>query len=835
MITKVATFRGVSDSGEPLVRLFRPEDGLEKYAANIHPQIQAWLSNYKPDPNLIVVLVNALGAGEYYGQNVNGDYFSWEALSHSCDDSCAAAHPIDSFTNKKIPPYGYRTFLKASPYVHHRNKDPERAFGHVAVSVLNDKMKRVELVVVIDKDKAIRVGAERVIERLEAGEYPDVSMGARVPFDTCLICGHKSRTRNDYCYHIKELGMGHIMPDGRKVGVDNPYPRFFDISFVFIGADRTAKVMAKLAAVGSAEEAAKVYDLSQEVEDGMLKAAEAMDAVTGVAKFVAPGIDDVVRVGLGVKRRKDKKKLAEPRISGVSLSESDRILAGGPKMGPPPSPNRKEYPYVGTIDFQGLKIYVENDAGDVREGTGPNGKKWKTKMVYPYGEILGTKGTDKDRLDVYVGPNSKSHTVYVVHQNFPGNHPSKAGKYDEDKVMLGFNCGAEALAAYLRHYDRKDFFRSMTIMDMDKFKKMIRGEVKGEKVASFEKQAADFKLEDLFNQPAQKRVRIWKEGGKQEVHEGPGVVKTASVVDDGIAAALGNKTAAARKMAEIAKKIDPDGVAGKVTKVLQNYDEDLPSHVLDALGKEPDLKSALSTTSGMGIVLKPREFQRIMLVRIGKKDLADEYDQNGTVFDSVKDKAPLADSLDSSSFSKDIMRMLLPLLEGRSYAAPVVRRRIIRISILKPLEKKGEVIVNSPLLSKIAAAYNWYRDEMPKAAFEIGSLMAKSPELETAVYGVDANDVFSTERTKQAGLGAKGTIIAASTFPLALFASRSLHRDQLRGEDLNAIEKFVARHPYITALGSTALMREIFKTEAGKRLLDELVEKAKDVGKAVLK
>jgi hypothetical protein len=62
----------------------------------------------------------------------------------------------------------------------------------------------------------------------------------------CTICKHKSKTRHDYCKCITEFGMGLILKDGRRVGVINTYPRFFDISFVFIGADKTAKVMCKL-------------------------------------------------------------------------------------------------------------------------------------------------------------------------------------------------------------------------------------------------------------------------------------------------------------------------------------------------------------------------------------------------------------------------------------------------------------------------------------------------------------------------------------------------------------------------------------------------------------
>jgi hypothetical protein len=49
-------------------------------------------------------------------------------------------------------------------------------------------------------------------------------------------------TRNDYCEHMLNIP-GKILPDGRKVFVYNDFPRFFDISFVLVGADRTARVM----------------------------------------------------------------------------------------------------------------------------------------------------------------------------------------------------------------------------------------------------------------------------------------------------------------------------------------------------------------------------------------------------------------------------------------------------------------------------------------------------------------------------------------------------------------------------------------------------------------
>ena len=186
------------------------------------------------------VLVNALGAGEYYGSNINADWFPWNALTHEGDD------------------YGYKTFLNAHAFAHHANKDPNHAFGVPVVSVLNPRMKRVELIIKLDREKARLEGADGVINRIDSGEFPDVSMGCRVPYDVCYVCGHQSKTRDDYCQHMRPppdkrdtLGPNKILPDGRRICVINTLPRFFDISFVFIGADKTAKVMAKLASVGS--------------------------------------------------------------------------------------------------------------------------------------------------------------------------------------------------------------------------------------------------------------------------------------------------------------------------------------------------------------------------------------------------------------------------------------------------------------------------------------------------------------------------------------------------------------------------------------------------------
>jgi len=310
MITKVCQFGAAAPGGERLVEVFHPGDmeraacffGMGKTAAPMLAPIEEYLSQLKPHPDKIHVLVNALGAGEFYGSNINGDYFPEVSLLHRGQD------------------FGYETFYNAHPYLHHQNKNPEKSFGSVEVSCWHDDMKRVELVVCISRDLARRFGAEGVVDKLDQGLFPDVSMGTKVPYDTCSICldwdkyreaqstfdparfktvgqavlaFHRknpirglSVTRNDYCEHLKRQ-LNRILPDGRKVYAINDYPRFFDISFVFIGADKTAKVMAKLGSglyvVVPSWQVAELQGYGQ-MEGEMEKAAGIADSVVRFAR-----------------------------------------------------------------------------------------------------------------------------------------------------------------------------------------------------------------------------------------------------------------------------------------------------------------------------------------------------------------------------------------------------------------------------------------------------------------------------------------------------------------------------------------------------------------------
>lgn len=994
MISKLATFSGVSPTGEPLVRVFHKGDSIEKLAGRMMPEVQQWLSGYQPEKNKIAILVNALGSSEYWGQNINGDIFYEDALLHDCRKHPSKQHPTDDFTGKTVPPYGYWTFYNAHPFVHHRNKDPSRAFGKVVLACWNPIMHRVELIIMLDRDLAMQHGAQHIVDKIDAGEFPDVSMGCRVPFDICTICQHKSKTRSDYCPCITEFGMGKILDDGRRVGVINTYPRFFDISFVFIGADKTAKVMCKLGSLwvpSSVAEAYEVYNIP-EGTDGLVKAACGAGSCRECAKGCTIKVAKVVT--------------AEPRIAGVSLEESDRILKVGPnygrtddqdpdkkkggvlktneephdellegqnitknagselalkkflarvrdeaaeknldifavagdrkaghgasiysahgpasairnarkahvkwekrhgmdpehdwskeasqwKIGPPPMPNREQYPFVGTINFRGLKIGVENAPGTWRTGKG-----WKTLMKVPYGEFLHNKagGVDGDKLDVYVGPSKSCENVYIVHQNRVRG--PEAGQYDEDKVMLGFDSPAQAKKTYLAHYDSDKFFRSMTIMAFPLFKRaIVGGEVDGEKVAQeMKKIAQDMRLEDLFagHEKAGRREKTWKSGGKETKVYGSGMessdkakeasaknvghghifprpdgvkarccgpprcrecaadkekrdkekrasaeaVKLATVMKVGftpeelLKVSNDPKTASHLKWADIVKRIGPGRAVGKVSPLLSADEPSIPKETLNEMGKG-GLEKGLSTSSLMGMVLKPREFQRACLCSMGKEPLADKMDDAGAVFKPVDGEMAPCSPLDAGHMDTGLLGKLLPLLLGKSYLGPPVRRRIIRITIIQPKPPEKDLELSSPILTKVGAAYNWYRREQMKLASDAMRTVVNTPELHAGIYGVGPEEMFG----KTAG-GIKETVNPATlgvllgAIPLTLMYSAHQREKGRKGEDVGLVNRLVAEHPWLTTLAVGAGLREVMKSPQAQQAVIEAYRAGKRI------
>jgi hypothetical protein len=215
---KFTTFASADKEGHPLIRILNG-DLLEKNAG-YKPDVEDFISTMEKKADHTYILVNAMTSGDFYGPNLNGDYFS--------DDQLTKYH---------------KTFEKnAHFYRHHKNKNPEESAGKVIYASHNPDMHRVELVIALDNKKS-----QDILEALNAGELFPVSMGVRTPSDKCSICGNRSKNIHEYCDHLK-FEMRKVLPDGRRVmAINDDRLNFFDISKVRIPADRVAGTIAKIA------------------------------------------------------------------------------------------------------------------------------------------------------------------------------------------------------------------------------------------------------------------------------------------------------------------------------------------------------------------------------------------------------------------------------------------------------------------------------------------------------------------------------------------------------------------------------------------------------------
>ena len=293
MINKEILFE-YGDNNSEVLQLVHPSNFVK--TAEYSQALVDFIKTLKEKVDKVYALVNALSAGEYYGSNRNGDYFPEDALKEYHKTFEALGHV----------------------YRHHVNKDPEKSMGRVVFSHYNPEMHRVELIIELDKGKA-----EDVVTRLDKGDLPAVSMGCRVPWDECSICGNRARTRKEYCDHLAKQ-MNSILPGGQRVVAINRMPKFFDLSVVLIPADRTAGFLSKVAGYNGKEFTfMKSARYAPSLDTSLQKLAE-QDTYAEIRKHIEAKVDSVssdpkllIRNSQGRIPEEKLKKLAEFRLNQV--------------------------------------------------------------------------------------------------------------------------------------------------------------------------------------------------------------------------------------------------------------------------------------------------------------------------------------------------------------------------------------------------------------------------------------------------------------------------------------------------------------------------------------
>lgn len=148
----------------------------------------------------------------------------------------------------------------------------------------------------------------------------------------------------------------------------------------------------------------------------------------------------------------EPQKAAEGEPDAAPVTPEEAQPAANPideaaaEANPEPTPAQAEAGNYqkGHVPWRGLDLTIENEKGTMRRKVRDDGTvEWEVKMPAHYGYIKRTTGADGEQVDLYFGDNEKSESVWVVDQM-----DAETGRFDEHKVMLGFDDATVAADAY---------------------------------------------------------------------------------------------------------------------------------------------------------------------------------------------------------------------------------------------------------------------------------------------------------------------------------------------------------------------------------------------------
>lgn len=167
--------------------------------------------------------------------------------------------------------------------------------------------------------------------------------------------------------------------------------------------------------------------------------------------------------------------LPEPSTGKHEVINNTESVAHGQEVNTNPTEKQKEAENykMAHVKVDGLDISIENPAGSTRSGKAPDGKEWSIEMKNDYGRFKGTKGYDKDHVDVFLAPGYKGgiENVHVV------NQVNRDGTFDEHKVVMGAESSEAALELYNANYEKGwTGGKSVVEMPVDEFKEWVKGD-----------------------------------------------------------------------------------------------------------------------------------------------------------------------------------------------------------------------------------------------------------------------------------------------------------------------------------------------------------------------
>lgn len=161
-----------------------------------------------------------------------------------------------------------------------------------------------------------------------------------------------------------------------------------------------------------------------------------------------------------------------------------------------------------------------------------------------------------------------------------------------------------------------------------------------------------------------------------------------------------------RKRAEIIKRIQSH--FHRALPSIGEQEPELDDETLEEMGEHPG--TSLADAGSLGMVLKPREFQRMSLCSMGHKGLADELDERGVCFQPHGGPGKELFPFDRPMDEGGLLNKLGPMIEDRSGLYPPLKRRSIRITVvMTPKPGMGGPTPDHPCMDQLSDGYAGYR------------------------------------------------------------------------------------------------------------------------------
>lgn len=670
--------------------------------------------------------------------------------------------------------YGYLTFEDNGHwYHHHNNKDPKKSYGRVVKSLYNPQMARIELIVEVDLIK------DNIIrEKLENNEVIQVSMGCFVKGTPILMADKNYRPIETVKKGDKV--MGH---DGKEHIVLSTSTRPYSGGMCAISIQGKPNIVCT--------EDHPIYVIR--AEDTTERGKPDMKCASWVkAKNVCSHDFAVVPVWDGgepghVRFKKVEQFFDATVVYNIEVEDSNSYIV------------------------HGIAVHNSHVSYDICKVCHP---EWEQFYKIP----------EEDMVRI-----AKSESLDEVHKigEKHGVDLSYITKLNPDGGPIGIHSKISKYCDHMRYHRNKLL-------------------PNGARVCVINLRPKFFDISYVDNNADKSAFILDK------------VASNNNDDDDAIHERLmyNEKKAKSEKNADIDKEVPGEVVSVNSDDIKEYYDtkiipelvrceKEMPDRVIDDAARKYTLAEILSTFMAMGMFPHPREFQRIVLIQSGdNKGLMQMNDPGMTLTNSMLPRIEqMVGQLPSYDFGISpanvhpvLGRMLEQYVPHRSYATPIVAKRIIMIksagvnevnaymdntpstnpiptllTTIGGIYLAAKLTGNSDLNSLVDMASNNKLKVMAglAGAVIIGKAMqSHGKEMQNnAKYNqwMEYNKQMRMDQRMQkhaAWSGAKTVVL-----PLLgsyLYAGHATNQMQ-RGEDPGGLGRFVAQHPFASGMGAVTL------------------------------